>query len=71
MRDRLARLKRKSKAYSKFLPMLSISINLWANKDKILKNIEKYCSYNQYINNLAPIKHLRTQENNGVYEEVA
>ncbi|MDR0572275.1 MAG: hypothetical protein LBG48_05480 [Rickettsiales bacterium] len=51
--------------------MLTISINLWANKDKIFKNIDKYCGYNQYTNNLVPIKHLRTQENNGVDEEVA
>jgi IS1 family transposase len=38
MRDRLARSKRKSKAYSKSLSMLTISINLWANSKTIFTN---------------------------------
>jgi hypothetical protein len=51
--------------------MLTKSVNLWANKDKIFTNIDKYCSYNQYTNNLVPIKHLRISENNGVDEGAA
>jgi hypothetical protein len=51
--------------------MLSISINLWANKDKIFKNIDKYCGHNQYTNNLVPIKHWKILENDGVDEKVA
>ena len=45
MRDRLARLKRKSKAYSKSQYMLEISLNLWMNMKDIFKNIVKYCLY--------------------------
>lgn len=57
MRDRLARLKRKSKAYSKSIYMLTISINLWAHQDEIFKNIDRYCGYNQYSNSLIWTKH--------------
>jgi hypothetical protein len=71
MRDRLARLHRKSKAYSKNMNMLYISISLWANKDMIFANIDKYCGYNTYTNNLVPVKHLRILENDGVDERVA
>jgi IS1 family transposase len=71
MRDRLARLKRKSKAYSKNINMLYISVNLWANRKEIFSNIDKYCGYNEYTNNLVPVKHLRILENNGVDEGVA
>ena len=71
MRDSLARLHRKSKAYSKSLPMLTISINLWVYKKEIFKNIDKYCGYNQYTNNLVPVKHLRILQNNGMDEGAA
>jgi DNA polymerase II small subunit/DNA polymerase delta subunit B len=71
MRDRLARLHRKSKAYSKSIYMLTISVNLWANKDIIFANIDKYCGYNEYTNNLVPVKHLRILENDGADERVA
>jgi hypothetical protein len=71
MRDRLARLHRKTKAYSKSIYMLYISINLWANRDIIFANINKYCGYSEYTNNLVPVKHLRILEGNGVDEEVA
>lgn len=42
MRDRLARLKRKSKAYSKSKEILEVSIRLWINMKKIFENIIKY-----------------------------
>jgi hypothetical protein len=71
MRDRLARLHRKSKAYSKSPLMLTISINLWTNSKKIFANIDKYCGYNTYTNNLVYVKHLRIQEGDGVDEEAA
>lgn len=45
MRDRLARLKRKSKAYSKDINMLKISLNMWMNSNTIFSNINKYCGY--------------------------
>jgi hypothetical protein len=51
--------------------MLYISINLWANKKEIFVNIDKYCGYNKYINNLVCVKHPRTQENDRVDERVA
>jgi hypothetical protein len=69
MRDRLARLKRKSKAYSKSIDMLYISINLWSEKDMIFADIDKYCGYSKYTNNIIPVKHLRILENNGVDEK--
>jgi IS1 family transposase len=71
MRDRLARLHRKSKAYSKNINMLTISINLWANSKEIFKNIDKYYGYSEYINNLAPVKHLETMKNHGMNREAA
>jgi hypothetical protein len=71
MRDRLARLHRKSKAYSKSITMLTMSINLWVHREEIFANIDKYCGYNEYTNNLVPVKHLRILENDGVDEEVA
>jgi IS1 family transposase len=46
MGDRLARLHRKTKAYSKSIIMLHISINLWSNSKEIFANIDKYCGYN-------------------------
>jgi hypothetical protein len=51
--------------------MLTISINLWVNKKEIFTNINKYCGYNTYTNNLVPIKHLRIIENNEMDEDVA
>jgi hypothetical protein len=71
LRDRLARLHRKSKAYGKSITILTISINLWANSEEILSNLDKYCGYNEHINNLVPVKHLRILENNGVDERAA
>jgi hypothetical protein len=71
MRDRLARLHRKSKAYSKSIHMLTISINLWVYREEIFSNIDKYCGYSQYTNNLVPVKHLRIPDNYGVDEKVA
>ena len=44
-RDRLARLKRRSKAYSKSQNMLDISVNFWVNKKEVFENVEKYCLY--------------------------
>ncbi|MDR2077382.1 MAG: hypothetical protein LBP39_00255 [Rickettsiales bacterium] len=67
MRDSLARLK--TKAYSKSIHMLTLSINLWANRDRIFADIEKYCGFNSYINSQVPVKHLRIQKNNGVDEK--
>jgi hypothetical protein len=49
--------------------MLTISINLWVNSKKIFANIDKYCGYNEYTNNLVPVKHLRIRENNGMDEK--
>jgi hypothetical protein len=66
MRDRLARLKRKSKAYSKDIGMLRISINLWVNKDIIFSDIDKYCGYNRNYGNVVWIKSVREKR-----EEVA
>jgi hypothetical protein len=51
--------------------MLTISINLLVNKKEIFTNINKYCGYNTYTNNLVPIKHLRIIENNEIDEDVA
>jgi hypothetical protein len=59
MRDSLARLHRKSKAYSKNINMLTTSINLWANKKEIFANIDKYCGYSNYCNNIIAIKQLK------------
>jgi hypothetical protein len=71
MRDRLARLRRKSKAYSKNINMLHIAINLWANREEIFAHIDKYCGYNTYTNNLVSVKHLKILENDGVDEGAA
>ena len=46
LRDGLARLKRKSKAYSKSMDMLILSVELWMYRDMIRANVEKYCIYN-------------------------
>ena len=46
LRDGLARLKRKSKAYSKSIDMLTLSVELWMYRDMIKSNVEKYCIYN-------------------------
>ena len=54
LRDNLARLKRRSKAYSKNQYMLEISLNLVIHKDIICNNINKYCLYycrEEYCNN--------------------
>jgi hypothetical protein len=51
--------------------MLTISINLWSNSKEIFSNIDKYCGYNEYTNNLVPIKHLRIKESNRVDEKAA
>jgi hypothetical protein len=51
--------------------MLHISINLWANLKEIFENLDKYCGYSEYTNNLVCIKHLKKLENNEVDEEVA
>lgn len=51
LRDNLARLKRKTKAYSKSQYMLEISVRLLIYKDIICdsrKSINKYCKY--YVN---------------------
>ena len=48
MRDKLARLKRKTKAYSKSKYMLEISLNLWMYSKNIFNDTIKYCRY--YIN---------------------
>lgn len=51
MRDRLARLKRKSKAYSKSKEMLEVSIRLWINMKEIFEDIVKYSRFkNECVN---------------------
>jgi hypothetical protein len=39
--------------------MLRVSINLWMNKDIIFNNIDKYCGYNKYINNIICISKIK------------
>jgi hypothetical protein len=36
-----------------------------------ITNINKYCGYNTYTNNLVPIKHLKIIENNEMDEDIA
>ena len=45
MRDKLARLKRKTKAYSKSQYMLEISLRLWSYCKDIFNNINKFVRF--------------------------
>ena len=74
LRDNLARLKRKTKAYSKDQYMLEISLNLIVYKDIILNNINKYCLYycrEEYCNNKSSNRIDKDyKSNNKVYNKV-
>ena len=45
MRDRLSRLKRKTKSYSKSQYMLEISVRLWSYFKDIFSNIDKFIKF--------------------------
>lgn len=45
MRDKLARLKRKTKAYSKSQYMLEISLRLWSYCKDIFNNVNKFVRF--------------------------
>jgi hypothetical protein len=51
--------------------MPHISVNLWASRKEIFANLDKYCGYNEYTNNLVPVKRLRTPESNRADEWAA
>ncbi|MDR1494911.1 MAG: hypothetical protein LBI29_02640 [Rickettsiales bacterium] len=63
IRDRLARLKRRTRAYSKSIHMLRISVNLWVHRDEIFANIDRYCGYNGYVDNLVYVRRSKKYRN--------
>jgi hypothetical protein len=51
--------------------MLTISVNIWANSKKIFAHIDKYCGYNEHIDDLTYIKHPKSEENKRTEDNVA
>jgi hypothetical protein len=49
--------------------MLEISINLWSNAKIIFSNIDKYCGYNEYKDNITYISSVKEGENKRMDEK--
>ena len=45
LRGRLARFNRRTKSYSKSFNNMYDAVYLWVNRDMLIKNRRKYCSY--------------------------